>query len=94
MAVAVPNEVVHVGVLSSDAGRVFHGRYQFSVRIFDQPIGGAQLFAEIHPDIIVNDGFYAVPIGSINPLPASVFYNNAFVEISVNDSAPLLPVWP
>ena len=40
---------------------------------------------------MVNDGFYAIAIGSINPLPASVFYNNAFVEISVNDGAPLLP---
>ena len=59
---AVPNEIVHVGVLIDAQGQPFHGQHAFRVQLFDRPVGGVQLFEELHPAIRVTDGFCLHPV--------------------------------
>ncbi len=98
LLLAIPATVVsapvisHQGYLTSPAGIPLTGNYSLTFRIFDVEADGAALWTEIHPAVAVDQGLFIVPLGSITPLPSSIFAGaDRFLSISVNADPEMLP---
>ena len=58
-------------------------------------IGGQVLFEEVHEDAPLINGYYAIMVGSIEPLAEGIFQNaEVFFGLKVNDGDELRPLTP
>jgi len=74
LAAAVPPLVAYQGqVLTAGGSPVANGTYSFDFAIFDAEIGGSPLWNETQPAVSVSDGLFTVFLGSVTPLPDTVF---------------------
>lgn len=90
-AMALPNHFVQEGLITTDDGAPLDGVHRFRVRLLDAPRGGALLFEEVHLDVTIFNGYYALFIGSQEPLPADLWSGEVYLSISIDDGAELLP---
>ena len=90
-AMALPNHFTQEGLLTTDDGAPLDGVHRFRVRLFDAPRGGALLFEEVHPDVEIFAGYYALAIGSIEVLPLSIWGGEVYLSVAVDDGAELSP---
>lgn len=95
VAAALPNEFMQEGLILDGQGRAFSGAHDLVFRLYAADAGGAPLWEEIHQDVEFFDGYYAVSLGSITALNASVFTRDQiFLGISVDGGAELNPRTP
>jgi hypothetical protein len=75
----MPKKIYHQGIIKQD-GQPFTGDAEFSFSL-----SGTD-WSETHSAIDVIDGLYAIQLGSVNPLPYTIFSNkdSVMVEINVN----------
>lgn len=89
---ALPTQFVQEGYLTNQNGAPIHGQATLRLRLYAQPAGGAPLFEEIHQDAVLINGYYAVSVGSINPIPDAIFQRTeVFLGLRVNDGDELRP---
>ncbi|MEE2787122.1 MAG: hypothetical protein VX589_07255 [Myxococcota bacterium] len=93
LAHALPNQVLQQGLVYDADSRPIEGRHDIRVRLYasDRPNAPA-LFDELHADIEFFGGHYAIYIGSIQNLDASVFERaELYVGIALDGGAEMAP---
>ena len=75
----MPKKIYHQGIIKQE-GQPFTGEAEFTFSLSDTD------WSETHSAIDVIDGLYAIQLGSVNPLPYTIFSNkdSVMVEINVN----------
>jgi hypothetical protein len=62
--------------------------FNLTFRIFDAPTDGSELWSETQSNVPVANGVFAVQLGAVNPIPASVFQASpTYLEIQVQIGA-------
>lgn len=88
----VPATVSYQGRLTDNVGTPLTGTYSLSFAILTSAIGGTQLWAESHGSVAVTQGDFSVVLGSVTPLPASVFAGpDRWLSIVVNGTQTITP---
>lgn len=64
--------LVYEGRIFDDRGRPLDTPATLTFRLYDAPDGGAPLWTETLPDVLVAAGDFAVLLGQVEPLPADV----------------------
>jgi hypothetical protein len=90
VAQALPNELIQEGVLL-DNGAPLEGQHDLRVRLYAQAVAGAAVFDELHRGVELFDGYYALQVGSVQPLDAALFVQDLYLGISVDGAAELQP---
>jgi hypothetical protein len=86
-ASSVPQLINYQGRLTNAAGQPLTGPVTMVFALFESATPGPEppLWSETQNSVQVNQGIYNILLGSVNPLPASVFKTQpVFLEISVN----------
>ena len=63
----VPQLINYQGVLSDSAGAPLDGTFDITFKVYSQPVAGTEFWTETHIGAAVNDGLFAVILGSITP---------------------------
>ncbi len=72
------------GRLCNDLGEPISGEFSLSFSIYNDSIGGVQIWSEMHSSISVDSGQFFVYLGSINPIHDSIFTEGScWLEIAV-----------
>lgn len=91
MSWALPNEFVQEGLVFED-GAALDGPNDVLIRLYANEQGGEPLFEEAHEGTAFFDGYYAVSIGSIEDLSASMILRpTLYLGISINGGRELEP---
>ncbi len=92
---ALPDQFFQEGLVLDDEGRPLDGEHRVRLRLFAADRGGAALFDEIHPAVPFVGGYYAVAVGSVEPLDAALFRRGRlYLAISIDGGAELAPRTP
>ena len=92
VGLALPTQIVQEGLLMGDDNRPLHGQHRMRVRLYN---GNRLVFEELHPNVEVIEGFYAVVIGSIEELDVSLFWNDTLdLGLSIDDGDEMEPRTP
>ena len=89
---ALPNQFVQEGLLLDSQGQVLNGNHRIVIKLYGTVDGDDQLFLEIHPQVPVINGYYAVYVGSEQPLPEGLFERaEVFLGITIDNGRELAP---
>jgi len=91
----VPLLLTYQGRLTDPSGTPKNGAFQLAFQIVDafgSPLPSGTPWQEVFPSVTVTNGFVSVPLGSISPLPPSLFSGPPvdsygpvrFLEVTVN----------
>ena len=84
--------ISYQGRLTDNAGNPLDGTYDLSFDIYAVSAGGASLWSELHPGVIVSAGLFSVTLGSQTALPDSVFTGDTrYLGITINDNPEITP---
>lgn len=87
---AVPQTIAFQGFLADDNGQPIDGVVKLEVAIFAVASGGTALWSETHNAVQVSQGVFAVALGSVTPLNATVARTSPrFLGLSVDNAQPL-----
>lgn len=67
----VPQLINYQGVLSDSAGASLDGTFDITFKLYSQPVSGTEFWTETHSGAAVNDGLFAVILGSVTPFGAA-----------------------
>jgi hypothetical protein len=83
------------GYLTDAGGEPLHGDVDITFRLYSTPSGGTALWAEAHTGqnaVPVRDGLFNVMLGSLTPIPESMWSNGArYLGIQVSDDTEMAP---
>ena len=80
----VPRLINYQGVLKDSANVPQNGNFSFTFSIHTASVGGTQLWTETQNPVNVSRGLFSVLLGSVNPIPYSVFNGqDRWLEVSV-----------
>ena len=89
---AAPARVSYQGRLTDAVGLPLNGNYSLTFRIYDQSVGGIQVWSETQNVVNVSNGFFTVMLGSATPLTEAVFNSaSRYVGIQVGADPELAP---
>lgn len=91
-AAGVPQLVSYQGRLTQTNGTaVADGNYPVTIRIYDAPSGGAELWSE-QDTLRTNSGLFAVTLGKNKPLPMSLFDGNSrYLAVQPDNEGEMFP---
>ncbi|MCB1060947.1 MAG: hypothetical protein KDB65_11995 [Calditrichaeota bacterium] len=90
--VAVPQLINYQGELSDNLGAPLDTTVAISFVIYDAASGGTTLWSETQSSVTSVNGDFHVLLGSVNPIPDSVFAGDfTWLGISVEDDSEMLP---
>ena len=69
----VPHQMNYQGHLTDADGHPITATLEMTFRVWNQSGGGTELWHETHASVQVKDGSFSVLLGSVEPLPESVF---------------------
>ena len=75
----IPQKITHQGVIKKD-GKLFTGEATFTFSF------SGTNWTETHESLDVNNGRYALQLGSIHPIPYTIFTHNSDVKVNLNVS--------
>lgn len=84
-ATALPSVFMQEGLVIDDRGRVIDGEHRVLVRLYREAEGGMHFFEEVHEAVEFFEGYYAIAIGSIQPLDWNVFVGDVFLGFSLDN---------
>jgi len=94
----VPQLINYQGQLTDASGAPIPGPVSLKFEIFDALTAGNRLpigspWEETHPAVPVTNGVFSVVMGSVTPIPATIFDGgiNRFLQITVNGTTVLSP---
>ena len=64
-SIALPNEIVQEGLLTTRNGQRMEGVHTIRVSLYTGLRGGQRLFDEVHRNVEIVGGYYSIAIGSI-----------------------------
>jgi len=86
----VPQVINYQGQLTDSEGNPLDTTIQIAFTIFDG--GGASKWAEIHSSVVVSKGLFNVLLGTITPIPDSIFnHPDRYLGMKVGDNPELTP---
>lgn len=95
VSAALPNEFVQEGLVIDAQGRALSGAHDIVMRLYATDVGGAPLWEEAHVDVEFFDGYYAVHLGSIRALAASLFTRDQiYLSVAIDGGNELSPRTP
>jgi len=88
-----------VPALLTEQGRLFdakdlpvHGALSFVFTLYDSPTGENALWTETVPDVPFDDGYFSVQVGSVAPIPTSVFDGSIrYLGIAIDSDVEMSP---
>ncbi len=91
----VPSVLAFQGYLTDDLGTPVDGTVGLDVGIYTDSGGGTAVWMESHAAVGVGQGVFSIELGSINPIPASIFSGaTLYLGISVDGAPELTPRTP
>ena len=88
----IPHLINYQGMLTDDSGNPLNGNYNLTFKIYSQSSGGAALWTETQNNVSVENGLLNVIMGSVSPVPSSVFSDTLrFLGITVEPNSELTP---
>ena len=81
---ALPDVFMQEGFLTDARGRPFDGPHNITVRLYEVARDGMHVFEEVHQGVNIENGYYAVAIGSIEPLDGTLFDGDVFLTIRID----------
>lgn len=72
-----PGMINYQGLLTDDSGDPIDGSVDLEFAIYDTTNGGASLWSEAHPGVVVTQGDFQVALGSTAPLDSELFADDA-----------------
>ena len=82
---AVPSELSFQGYLEDASGNPVNSTKSMTFTIYDAETGGNNLWSETHSSVEVDNGYFSVRLGSVNPIPQSVFSSTSrWLEIEID----------
>ena len=85
---AATGQITYQARLLDAYERRINDTVNLSFKLYDAVTNGNLLWSETHLSVTVQDGVYAVVLGSETPIPAAVFsQNNVYLELGINSSA-------
>lgn len=81
------------GHLLDSAGQPVNTTVPITFRLYDSYIGGTELWIEQHPTVPVQYGLFNVALGSITPLPTTLFSDNAelWLGVQIDSDSEMVP---
>ncbi len=87
----IPQLINYQGFLTDENNQPISDTHDIQFRIYDSPTGGAALWTETQT-VSVSDGLFTVLLGSVSPIPATVFDGNTkYLSLQVNDDTEMTP---
>jgi hypothetical protein len=84
---AVPSLINYQGVLKDSTGVPQNGEFAMKFCIYNDSTGGDSLWCEINMAVQVKNGLFNVLLGSVTPIPDSVFYEpETWLQVQVGGS--------
>jgi len=62
-----------------------------TLRIYDAPTGGAQLWQEFHGTVAVSNGAFSMMLGSISALTPAMLSAQRYLEVQVQEDPAMTP---
>ncbi|MGB0647714.1 MAG: hypothetical protein ACPGQS_11090, partial [Bradymonadia bacterium] len=92
VAFGLPNQFVQEGYLTRQNGAPVVGEVTLQVRLYERELGGNALFEEVHENVPLVNGYYAILVGSLNPLPEGIFRGPTMhLALRINGGDELVP---
>ncbi len=89
---ALPDHILQEGLLLDADELPLEGQHRLRVRLYPTAAGGAPIFEEVHPAVVVFQGYYAIAIGSEQALPPGLFGQpELYLGLSIDGGAELTP---
>ncbi|MCR4317799.1 MAG: hypothetical protein NUW37_15765, partial [Planctomycetes bacterium] len=77
------SQIPFQGKLTSATGSALTGSYDFTFDLFTEPTLGTSVWNEQRTGITVQNGFYSLRLGTVNPLTAETLMSARYLEIKV-----------
>jgi len=92
----VPDSINYQGKLTTAAGGCVNDTVQMTFSIYPDTLPGTSAdWTETQMQVVVKDGIFDVLLGSVTPLPASLFDGNAkYLGVQVESDAEMRPLKP
>lgn len=82
---AAPGLINYQGFVSTAGGQAFNGTANMTFELFDAANGGSMLWNETQPSVTVNDGYFSVLLGSVNPIGTDKFSGGTrYLQVKVD----------
>ncbi len=92
VAWSLPNVVMQEGVVVNDEGLPYEGEHDIRIRLYSEEDADLPFYDERHPDIEFVEGFYAVAIGSRDPLDPEIFMrDDIWLGVTLNNQGEMRP---
>jgi len=83
----VPNVMTSQGILRNAAGDVVNGVYTLKFKLYNAQVDGQLLWSEAQANLVVENGLYTATLGTVSPLPASLFQQSQEVWLGISVEA-------
>lgn len=88
---AIPNLISYQGVLNDDQGAPISSTVSMTFNMYDVLTGGSPLWNETQ-SVQVSNGLFNVQLGTVNPIPSTVFYEDTlYLGIQVASDPEMTP---
>jgi hypothetical protein len=92
LATALPNQIMQEGVVMDREGVPLDGEHDIRIRLYDAIDADLPFYDERHADVQFLDGFYAVAIGSLDPIDPAIFMrDNVWLGVTIDNQQELRP---
>lgn len=88
---APPSTLGYQGRLASAGGTPVTATLSITFRLYDAPGGGTALWSETQPAVDVDGGNLGVELGTVVPLPASIWGRQLYLGVQVAGDTEMLP---
>jgi hypothetical protein len=90
-ALAVPDLLQYQGRLTDAGGAPLNGTFSVVFSVYIAAEGGSAIYQETN-NVVVNNGLFNILLGSVTPIPSSLFNNDQlFLGITVGSDAEMTP---
>jgi len=88
---AAPNTLGYQGRLANASGTPITSNLNITFRIYDVASGGGALWTETQSAVAVDGGNLAVELGSVTPLPATIWGRQLYLGVQIAGDSEMLP---
>ena len=92
---AVPDSINYQGKLIRVGGGPLNGNYDLTFSIYPDDLGSSAEWTETQPQVEVEHGVFSVLLGSVEPLPASLFDGSVkYLGVTAGEDSEMTPLRP
>lgn len=89
---AVPDTLTYQGKLTNSSGSPVNGTVSIAFAVYGVSTGGTALWTETQSSVSVASGIFTVTLGSVTPIPSTVFSNtDLYLGIKVGADSEMTP---